>query len=142
MASNSEEMSIDFGRFSVPLKHICSKKWEMPLISFVSYLEPASTKIKTVVVKLSFIGIVIILNPFFKIILSGILILRTYDVLNFFDFYSFLFHRIAIANGYRIVFQCLKVNRNTIRRADFVLTVISFPDISPIIPSNIETIDA
>src|SRR3990167_10822009 len=136
MASNSEEMSIDFGRFSVPLKHICSKKWEMPLISLVSYLEPASTKIKTVVVKLSFIGTVMILNPFSKTILLGILILRTYDVLNFFNFYSFLFHRVANANSYRIVFQGFKINRYAIRRADFVLTIISFSDISPIIPSN------
>src|SRR3989338_6405087 len=68
MPSNSEEMSMDRGRFSVPLKHIGSKKWERPLISLVSYLDPASTSTKTVAARLLSFGAVIIRRPLSKTI--------------------------------------------------------------------------
>src|SRR3989344_3454281 len=37
-------MSIALGRLWVPLKNMCSKKWEMPLVFLVSYRLPAPHK--------------------------------------------------------------------------------------------------
>ena len=36
-------MSLAVGRFSVPLKNMCSAKWAMPLVGRVSYRLPAAT---------------------------------------------------------------------------------------------------
>ena len=46
------------GLFLVPLKNMCSKKCEIPLISFVSYFDPVPTNIKTVTLLAFLIGIV------------------------------------------------------------------------------------
>ena len=42
MPSISAEMSRAVGRCSVPLKNMCSAKWAMPLVSRVSYRDPAA----------------------------------------------------------------------------------------------------
>ena len=80
MPSSSEEISMDRGRFSVPLKHICSKKWESPLISLVSYLDPASTNTKTVAAKLLSFGAVIIRRPLSKVIFLKLAISWRFDL--------------------------------------------------------------
>ena len=59
-------MSVAFGRLVVPLKHMCSRKCEIPFNCLVSYLEPASASTNTVTVGLSFIGIIMSRRPFFR----------------------------------------------------------------------------
>ena len=76
--NNSFEISIAFGLLVVPLKHICSKKCEIPFISFVSYFEPASTNTKTVTVGLSFIGAITTRKPFFKTFFVYFIIILIY----------------------------------------------------------------
>src|SRR3989344_3894059 len=66
------------GRFSVPLKHMCSRKCDMPFIFLFSYLEPASTRIKTVTVGLSAIGAIITLSPFFKVFFENFITIYKY----------------------------------------------------------------
>src|SRR3989344_6362791 len=61
-------MDFGVGRFLVPLTFMYTKKWEMPLISFDSYLEPVATKTRTVAVLVSAIGTVKILNPFGNVV--------------------------------------------------------------------------
>src|SRR3989344_663936 len=68
MLSSSAEISIDLGLFLVPLKQRCSKKWESPFISLVSYSEPASTKTRIVVARFPGWGTVIIRRPFSRIV--------------------------------------------------------------------------
>ena len=41
--STSAEMSLAVGRFSVPLKNMCSAKCAIPLVGLVSYRLPAAT---------------------------------------------------------------------------------------------------
>ena len=68
MESSSSEITSVFGLFSVPLKSICSMKWESPASLSLSYLEPTPTMTVTVTVLVPFIGMVMIRRPFFNVV--------------------------------------------------------------------------
>ena len=57
-----------FCLFLVPLKNICSKKWDMPLMLFASYLDPVPTNIKKVTLLAFFMGTEITLSPFLSVV--------------------------------------------------------------------------
>src|SRR3990167_447831 len=71
MESKAWEISVAEGLFLVPLKNICSRKWEMPLVDFFSYLEPAPHKTMAVTDLTAGRGDRIIRRPFSKVIFSN-----------------------------------------------------------------------
>ena len=66
--STSAEMSLAVGRRSVPLKNMCSAKWAMPFVGFVSYLLPAATITMTATDFAAGIGAVTTRSPLFRVV--------------------------------------------------------------------------
>src|SRR3989344_2029251 len=56
--------------------------------------------------------------------------------LKFFNFYPFLLCRVAVAHRYIPFLQRVKVNRDAIRRADFVLRIVPLADIPTVVPGD------
>ena len=68
MPSTSAEMSLAVGRCSVPLKNMCSAKWAMPFVGFVSYRLPAATITITATDFAAGIGAVTTRSPLSKVV--------------------------------------------------------------------------
>src|SRR3989344_7828958 len=113
------------GFFLVPLKNMCSRKCEMPLVSFVSYFEPVPTNAKTVTACVLFCGTVIILKTFLSVVFLNIIVQFCANGCNqFTDFNSFLLHGIPVADGDGVVFEGIEINGQAKNRADFILPAI------------------
>src|SRR6185437_3418825 len=70
---------------------------------------------------------------YFKLLLNNL----TSDItLQFTNFYSWLFFSIAVPDCDHTVFQRIKVYSDAKRRTNFILTIITLTNVTPIIPSH------
>src|SRR3989338_1643944 len=86
------------GRDLVPLKNICSKKCESPLVFFVSYFDPVPINAKTVTVLVSLWGTVMTRKPLGRVVFSNMEPLRNH-LCYLVNLYSVLLHGVAVSQG-------------------------------------------